>query len=152
MLELHDFITPDCIVHPLQATDAHGAIVELVEHLAELGRIADAQRIVDAVWTREQQRSTGIGDGIAVPHGRCEHVERIVAAVGVATPPIDFKSGDGKPVNLVVLLVSPSEDTALHVQALGAISRRLSSEEIRRSIRNCTDAAGVYQLLDASSN
>ena len=151
MLELHDFITPDCIVHPLHATDAHGAIVELVEHLSGLGRLVDANRITDVVWTREQQRSTGIGDGIAVPHGRCEHVERIIAAVGVADPPIDFKSGDGKPVNLVVLLVSPTENTALHVQALGAISRRLSDGQVRRAIRGCQDGAGVYELLDASS-
>ena len=151
MLELHDFITSDCIVLPLRASDAQGAIEELVGHLASLERIVDANRITEVVWTREQQRSTGIGDGIAVPHGRCEHVERIVAAVGIADPPIDFKSGDGKAVNLVVLLVSPTEDTALHVQALGAISRRLSDGQVRRAIRGCTDATGVFDLLGASS-
>ena len=138
-------------MHPLHASDVHGAIAELVEHLSGLGRLVDPDRIADVVWTREQQRSTGIGDGIAVPHGRCEHVEQIVAAVGVADSPIDFKSGDGKAVNLVVLLVSPTENTALHVQALGAISRRLSDEQVRRAIRGCQDATGVYELLDTSS-
>ncbi len=147
MLALNDFITADCIVHPLQATDVRGAITELVHRLESLGRIEAAGPIVDAVWAREQQRSTGIGDGIAVPHGRCGHVDHIVAAVGTASPPLDFKTGDGKPVNLVVLLVSPTENTALHIQALGAISRRLGDPDVRRRLRNCPDAACVHDVL-----
>ena len=147
MLALTNFITPDCIVHHLQATDAQGAITELVHHLARIGRIEEAEPIVEAVWAREQQRSTGIGDGIAVPHGRCEHVERIVAAIGTADPAIDFRASDGKAINLVVLLVSPTQNTTLHVQALGAISRRLGDAEIRRRLRSCPDAACVHDVL-----
>ena len=147
MLELTDFITPECIVHSLQAADAQSAITELVHHLAAIGSIDAAQPIIEAVWTREQQRSTGIGDGIAVPHGRCDHVDRIVAAVGTADPAIDFKAGDGKPVNLVVLLVSPTENTTLHIQALGAISRLLGDPDVRRRLRNCPDAACVHDVL-----
>ena len=118
-----------------------------MHHLAATGRIDDAETIIEAVWTREQQRSTGIGDGIAVPHGRCEHMDQIVAAIGTADPAIDFQASDGKAVNLVVLLVSPTRNTTLHVQALGAISRRLGHAEIRRRLRNCPDAGCVYDVL-----
>ena len=74
MLDIADFISPQCIIHPLKATDARCAIEELVSHLADLELIHDPETICNIVWTREQQRSTGIGDGIAVPHGRCDRV------------------------------------------------------------------------------
>ena len=147
MIELHALIQPDCILHPLTASEPHGVIRELVQLLHARNLIADAEETADAVWAREQQRSTGIGDGIAVPHGRCEHMDQIVAAIGTADPAIDFQASDGKAVNLVVLLVSPTRNTTLHVQALGAISRRLGHAEIRRRLRNCPDAGCVYDVL-----
>ena len=147
MLELTDFLSPECILHPLKATDARGAIDELVKHLADLDLLEHPSEISEIVWAREQQRSTGIGDGIAVPHGRADHVDRIVAAIGLAPEPIDFKAGDGKPVSLVVLLVSPTENTSVHVQALGAISRRLSDEQARHAVRNSCDACSLFDVL-----
>ena len=147
MLELRDFITQDCILHPLEAKDSRSAIEELVGHLAALDLIEDADTISSIVWAREQQRSTGIGEGIAVPHGRCERVDSIVAAIGFAEEPIDFNAGDGKPISLIVLLVSPTENTSVHVQALGASSRRLSNQGIRKSIRRSSDAESLFTLL-----
>ena len=147
MLELTDFLTPECVRYPLKAVDARGAIDELVAHLADIGLIENPTAISEIVWNREQQRSTGIGDGIAVPHGRCDRVKQIVAAIGLAPDPINFNAGDGKPVSLIVLLVSPTENTSVHVQALGAISRRLSDERARNAIRQSTDAQALFDLL-----
>ena len=92
MIELHALIQPDCIMHPLTADDPHGVIRELVQLLHDRNLIADAEETADAVWAREQQRSTGIGEGLAIPHGRCASLKRVVAAVGWAAAPIDFKA------------------------------------------------------------
>lgn len=149
MLELCDFISSENVRHPLEARDPRAAIEELVSLLHQQGRIQDPDTICQIVWEREQQRSTGIGEGIAVPHGRCEHLDEIAAAVGYAPEPIDFGSGDGKPVHLVFLLVSPTENTSIHVQALGAISRHLGQDPTRRAVSKVEDAEELFALLTA---
>ena len=147
MIELKSLIQPDCILHPLKGTEPQTVIRELVELLHDRGRVQDPDETSALVWAREQQRSTGIGDGLAVPHGRCSSLKKVVAAIGWTDNPIDFKAGDGVPVTLVVLIISPSEDTSGHVQALGAISRVLSKSDVRTAARNCTSAEALYELL-----
>ena len=147
MIEVQSLIQLDCIRHPLEATDTRGAITELIQLLHEQGLVADAEDTADAVWARELQRSTGIGEGLAVPHGRCPALRKVVAAVGWTPTPIDFKAADGKPVQLIVLIVSPPEDTSAHVQALGAISRVLSQAAIREAAMESTSAESLHSIL-----
>lgn len=147
MIELHALIQPDCIMHPLTADDPHGVIRELVQLLHDRNLIADAEETADAVWAREQQRSTGIGEGLAIPHGRCASLKRVVAAVGWAAAPIDFKAPDDKPVQLIVLIVSPPDDTTNHVQALGAISRKLGHASVRQAAMNSASSEALHDIL-----
>lgn len=149
MIELKSLIQLDCIRHPLEATDPHGVIRELVELLHEHGLVQDADETIAAVWKREQQRTTGIGAGLAVPHGRCPSLTKVVAAIGWTNRPIDFKSSDGAPVTLVAMIISPPEDTSAHVQALGAISLTLGKQEVRAAAMASSSAEDLYALLCA---
>jgi mannitol/fructose-specific phosphotransferase system IIA component (Ntr-type) len=96
---------------------------------------------------REQTRSTGIGAGIAIPHGKCKAVKELVMAVGIAHDPIDFASIDAKPVSIIFLLVSPSDQTGPHIQALARISRLMLDEDFKKKFGKVASADEMYQLL-----
>ncbi|MBM44119.1 MAG: hypothetical protein CMJ36_03775 [Phycisphaerae bacterium] len=147
MITLNSLLRLDCIKHPLESSDSRGAINELVNLLHEHGLVQDPEDVADAVWERELQRTTGIGEGLAVPHGRCPSLDKVVAAVGYAADPIDFKANDGKPVELIVLIVSPPDNTTEHVQALSAISRVLGHQATRNAAFACETAEALHALL-----
>jgi fructose-specific phosphotransferase system IIA component len=147
MQSLLDILSPDCIKAPLAATDKKGVIDELVDVLAAAGRIGDAALLKDAVWTREQTRTTGIGHGLAIPHGKCAGMSALAMSIGKPATPMDFQAIDGQPVRLVVLLASPPDRTSDHIQALARISRLMTMDEFRARIYNATTAAEIYELL-----
>jgi mannitol/fructose-specific phosphotransferase system IIA component (Ntr-type) len=101
----------------------------------------------DAVFTRERTRSTGIGAGIAIPHGKCKAVKELVMALGITAEPIDFQSVDEKPVSIIILLVSPLDQTGPHIQALAQISRLMLDETFKRALEQAPTAEAAYQLL-----
>ena len=115
--------------------------------LNDNGLLLDRDVALEAVLMREQTKSTGIGSGIAVPHGKCKAVKELVMAIGIAGEPIDFKSIDGKPVTIVILLVSPVEQTGPHIQALARISRLMLDEPFKKALEKATSAKDVYELL-----
>jgi fructose-specific phosphotransferase system IIA component len=137
---------------PLAAKDKDSAITELVDALVEDGSIQDRQVALDAVFTRERIRSTGIGSGIAIPHGKCNAVRELVMAMGIARPPIDFESVDNKPVSIVILLVSPVDQTGPHIQALARISRLMLDAKFKADLENASSAEAAYQLLSDREN
>ncbi|MBN1513181.1 MAG: PTS sugar transporter subunit IIA, partial [Phycisphaerae bacterium] len=103
-MKLTEILTKDCIRVPLEATDKTNAITELVDLLADKGRISQRDVVLQAVLDREATRSTAVGHGLAVPHGKCAGSPRLVMAVGKPAQPIDFGGKDGEPVNLIVLV------------------------------------------------
>jgi fructose-specific phosphotransferase system IIA component len=122
-------------------------INELIDLLDANGLIKDRRQVADAVFAREKTRSTGIGSGIAIPHGKCTAVNELVMAIGITAEPIDFGSVDDKPVRLVILLVSPMDQTGPHIQALARISRLMLAENFRQSLENAKDAQEVLNLI-----
>ncbi|MHC4616630.1 MAG: PTS sugar transporter subunit IIA [Planctomycetota bacterium] len=144
---LTEVLQPACIKVPLQAKDKKSAINELVDLLDTNGQLLEKNIALDAVFTREQTRSTGIGSGIAIPHGKCKAVKELVMAVGVARQPIDFESIDGKPVTIIILLVSPVDQTGPHIQALARISRLMLDTHFRQSVENADSGEQVYELF-----
>ena len=121
-MQLTHILQPACVKVPLESRDKNSAISELIEILAAQNLLVDKEAVSEAVFTREQTRSTGIGSGIAIPHGKCHAVKELVMALGIAQDPIDFESVDGHPVTIIILLVSPTDQTGPHIQALAAIS------------------------------
>jgi mannitol/fructose-specific phosphotransferase system IIA component (Ntr-type) len=101
---------------------------------------------------REQTRSTGIGSGVAIPHGKCNAVKQLVMAIGLTAEPIDFAGVDGKPVRIVILLVSPSDQTGPHIQALAHISRLMLDEPFKQKLEKAESSEQVYELLYNKEN
>lgn len=146
-MNLLDILSPECILSPLVATDKKGVIDELVDCLAAAGRVRDAKALKDAVWTRELTRTTGIGQGLAIPHGKCPGMASVAMAVGRPAKPMDFEAIDGQPVRLVVLLGSPPDKTSDHIQALARVSRLMMMNDFREKVYAAIGAAEIYELL-----
>lgn len=146
-MNLLKILTPECIRCPLAATNKRAAIDELVSLLDQAGRISDPEALRSAVWTREQTRTTGIGHGLAIPHGKASGMSGLAMAIGKPAEPMDFEAIDGQPVNLIVLLASPPDRTSEHIQALARISRLMTVEEFRKEIYAADSAERIYELL-----
>lgn len=149
---LTQILQPACIKAPLQSTDKDSSITELVDLLAENGLLLDRDSVLEAVLMREQTRSTGIGSGIAIPHGKCVGVEDLVMAIGIAHEPIDFDSIDHKPVKIIILLASPLDRTGPHIQALARISKLMLDENFKTRLENATSPEEVYELISTKES
>ena len=146
-MNILEILRPECVKVPLTSTEKRGAIDELVNVLANDSRITDVAALRAAVWERECQRSTGIGEGLAIPHGKCAAVKELAMAVGRPLEPIPFDAIDKKPVRLLILLVSPVDKISVHIQALGRVSRLLSDPGLREAAYTAKDAASLYELF-----
>lgn len=136
-----------CVKVPLESKDKKSAIIELVDLLDANGLLLDREKVLKAVLAREQTRSTGIGSRIAVPHGKCDAVKELVMSVGIAGEPIDFESIDGKPVTIIILLVSPANQTGPHIQALAKISKLMLDEEFKQKLEKATSSDEAFELM-----
>ncbi|MFO0833243.1 MAG: PTS sugar transporter subunit IIA [Phycisphaerales bacterium] len=148
-MNLLDIITPQSIRAPLTSTDKRGVINELVDVLAAAGKVGDPAALKEAVWAREQTRTTGIGHGLAIPHGKCAGMTGVAMAIGRPAQPIDFEAIDGKPVRLIVLLASPPDKPSDHIQALARISKLISMEDFREQVYAASTSDEIYALLKA---
>jgi fructose-specific phosphotransferase system IIA component len=146
-MTLTKILQPSCVKVPLECNDKKSAITELVNLLDTNELLLDKETVLKAVLAREQARSTGIGSGIAVPHGKCDAVKELVMSIGIASEPIDFESVDGKPVTIIILLASPSNQTGPHIQALAKISRLMLDEEFKQELEKATSSKEAYELI-----
>lgn len=146
-MNLTQILQPNCIKIPLEGKDKQSVITELVDLLDANHLLSDKKVVLEAVLLREKTRSTGIGSGIAIPHGKCAAVKELVMALGIAEQPIDFESIDGKPVRIILLLVSPLNQTGPHIQALAKISRLMLDESFKSRLEKSTSAQQAYELI-----
>ena len=148
---LTHILQPDCIKVPVESRDKEAVITELVDLLDANRLLLDRDNVLEAVLIRERTQSTGTGAGIAIPHGKCNAVNELVMAIGIAEP-IEFESVDGKPVTILFLLISPSDQTGPHIQALARISRLMLNEEFKQKLEKASSAEEVYELLNNQEN
>ena len=149
---LTEILKPACVKAPLDGTSKEEVITELVDLLAASGSLLDRGAVLEAVFVREETRSTGIGSAIAIPHGKCAGVKELVMAIGIAADPIEFNSIDNKPVTIIILLASPVDRTGPHIQALARISRLMLDGEFKGKLENATSAEEVYKLISSREN
>ncbi|HNQ24977.1 MAG TPA: PTS sugar transporter subunit IIA [Phycisphaerae bacterium] len=147
-MKITGFLNPACIRVPLHATTKVAAITELVDLLNANGRLTDRDVVLQAVLQREATRSTGIGQGLAVPHGKCAGCAALTMAVGKPPRPLDFGSSDGRPCELVVLLVSPVDEMGPHIQALARVSRLWLTESFRNEVADAWTAEALYEVFE----
>ena len=151
-MRLTEILKPQNIKVPLVATTKSEAIAELVEVLAKSGDITDAKKVLDAVMEREATRTTGIGNGLAIPHGKCSGTANLVMAIGKAATPIDFQAIDGRPVTIIWMLASPPDKTGPHIHALARISRLMTIDKFRHSMMQAKSGQEAYDLIVAQEN
>src|SRR5438093_13256566 len=151
-MRLTEILKPQNIKIPLEAKTKTDAIGELVKVLAASGDISDAKKVLDAVLEREATRTTGIGNGLAIPHGKCSGTKDLVMAIGKAATPIDFQAIDGRPVTIIWLLGSPPDKTGQHIHALARISRLMTIDKFRQAVANAKTPQELYDLIVQQEN
>lgn len=147
-MRLTELLSPDCIKVSLSASDKQGVITEMVDLLDQAGKLSDRGVLLAATLEREATRTTGIGDGLAIPHGKCAAVSELLMAVAKAAKPVDFDSIDGKGVTIVILLASPLDKTGPHIQALARISRLMTDANFRRALDDAATPQEIYDLFE----
>lgn len=146
-MRLTEILKPENIKLPLAAKNKTEAISELVDLLAKNGEVADPKKVLDSVLERESTRTTGIGNGLAIPHGKCNGVSHLVMAIGRPAQPIDFQAIDGRPVNLIWLLASPPDQTGPHIHALARISRLMTIDRFRQALAAAQTPQDLYNAI-----
>jgi len=148
-MRLIEILKPANIKIPLQSKTKADAIGELVSVLGESGDVTDPKKVLDAVLEREATRTTGIGNGLAIPHGKCGGTKDLVMAIGRAGTPIDFQAIDGRPVSIIWMLASPPDKTGPHIHALARISRLMTIDKFRQAVGNAQTPQELYDLIVA---
>jgi len=143
---LSDFISPDSVVSSLKAKTKKQLLQDLSARAARLTGLPERE-IFDVLLQRERLGSTGLGHGIAIPHGKMQGLKRIFGLFARLAEPIDFEAVDGEPVDIVFLLLAPEGAGADHLKALARISRLLREGSAVEKLRACKDAAGLYAVL-----
>lgn len=146
-MRLSDILKPQNIKIPLESAQKNDAIAELVNVLAANGDVTDPKKVLESVLDRESTRTTGIGNGLAIPHGKTAGTKDLVMAIGRAADPIDFQSIDGKPVTIIWLLSSPPEKTGPHIHALARISRLMTIEKFRQTLNLAKTADEMFSII-----
>lgn len=145
-MRLSDLLTPARIRVPLQATDKEGVLRELVA-LAAVGNGSSADEVLGAILEREKQFPTGIGYGVAVPHGKTPALSSLVVVAGTTPVPVPYETIDGEPVRLFFLLAGPESAAGAHVKALSRISRLVRREPVRGKLLSARTAEEFYRAL-----
>jgi len=146
-MKVTDFLNEKAISANLKAQDKEGLIRELVELLYKAGAIKDKDELVNALLAREALGSTGIGQGIGIPHGKSNKVKQLVAAFGLSRKGVNFDSLDGEPVYIFFLLVAPEESAGPHLKALARISRFLKDKYFRDLLKGAKDEKEIIKII-----
>jgi len=148
-MSLHDLIEPNAILPSLKVSTRKQALQELSERAAEVSGLP-AREIFDALLQRERLGSTGVGGGIAIPHGKLPRVDRMIGLFARLERPIDYEALDGEPVDLIFLLLAPESAGADHLKALSRVARAFRDQRLTARLRATRDASGLYLLLTQS--
>src|SRR5262245_41638632 len=151
-MRLSELLNSKAITLRLKAKTKPEALVEMVGLLESAHGFESQGEILDRVMRRETMMTTGIGNGVAIPHGKARSVGRMAAACAVVSQGIEFESEDGQPVYLIVLFVSPENATTLHVRALANLSRLLKEESVRTSLREATSPEDFLAILHSAES
>ncbi len=146
-MKIMDFLNKKAISVNVKSTDKEGIIRELIDLLANATDIKNKEDLMKSVLGRETLGSTGIGQGVGIPHAKSQNVKELVAAFGLSKNGIDFDSLDGEPVHIFFLLLAPEESAGPHLKALARISRMLKDKYFRELLRKAKDVNEVLHII-----
>jgi len=148
-MRLRDIVDESVVKVPLESLDKEECFEELVDLLVRAGRIPERGAALEAVRQREAQATTGIGNGVAIPHGKDASVPKLTAAIGVSAEGVEFDAIDDEPVRVVFLLLARMDDPGPHVRALAEIARLVQTPGFYRKLSEAASVKEVLDLLDA---
>lgn len=139
-------LLPDNILLDTESTSKK-RIFERVGLLFENNQQIARSQVFDSLFARERLGSTGLGQGVAIPHGRIAKLRDVAAAFVKTTHPIPFDAPDGQPVNMIFVLLVPERATELHLQILGELAQMFSDTQFRNRLLTCADSACIHQMF-----
>lgn len=151
-MRLSERFVDNCIIINSASNSKESILNELVDTLCSAYKLEHRDEIFDAVWSREQSRSTGIGCGLAVPHAKIDAVDRMCMVAATIENGLDFASFDGEPVYLIILIVSPGNTVGPHLKALSSVSRLLADGGVRKDLIASKDAGEFLTILKAAED
>ena len=146
-MNLKKVLSPDAVWVDLKADTKQGIIEEMVDRLVATGKIKDRSAALEAILERESKMSTGMQNGVAIPHGKTDSVKTLLAAVGLNKAGVDFDSLDGSPCTIFIMTVSPIKRAGPHMQFLAEVSRLISQPAEREKLLACKTHNEIYELL-----
>jgi PTS system nitrogen regulatory IIA component len=148
-MTLAELLRPDRVIAEMQSDEHWPAIQELIDHLVANGDLTEEQRqpALEALKAREEQRSTGIGGGIAIPHSFLPDLEEVVTVFGRSLPGVDFCALDRAPVHFIVLFLVPESQHTLHLKTLAAIAKTLNSADTRNQLGSAKGPEEILEIL-----
>ncbi|HMW33755.1 MAG TPA: PTS sugar transporter subunit IIA [bacterium] len=146
-MKLSEILNAKLIRIPLLQSNKQDIILEMLDVLVESGKISDREKVLQSVLEREQMMSTGIGNSVAIPHGKSSGVEELQVALGITAQDINFDALDGKPVRIIFMLVGPEKASSLHIKMLSRISRLLNQAPFRKKLTDAQSADEIMQII-----
>lgn len=148
-MEISDLLKPEAVISGLKASSKKQVLQELARHAAQITGVND-RRIFETLLERERLGTTGVGNGIAIPHGKLADFKNLYGVFARLDKPIDFDAIDEQPVDLIFLLLAPEGAGADHLKALARVSRLLRDASVCEKLRGADTADGLYLLLTQS--
>jgi len=146
-MKIAEFLREDLILPELRATDKPSVLREICDAIAVVNPQLGAARLTEVLLEREKLGSTGVGDGIAIPHGKLSGLQGLLAAFGRSHGGIDFQAIDGKPTYLFFVLFAPENSAGIHLKALARISRLFKTPSFRAAVVEARDAAAIHRQI-----
>lgn len=147
-MKIVEFLRPEAVIASLSGQTGQAVLAELCKPLAATNKV-DGQRLLETLLEREKLGSTGIGEGVAIPHGKLAALPGLMASFGRSAPGVDFRAIDGKPTHLFFALFAPENSAGAHLKALARISRIFKNPAFREAILKAADAGEIYRLIEA---
>ena len=146
-MKIVEFLNEKAVSADLKATTKEAALRELVEILAKAEGIKNKEDLVRVLMSRESLGSTGIGQGVGIPHAKTNAVKKLVAALGISAEGVNFDALDGEPVHIFFLLVAPEDSAGPHLKGLARISRLLKDKYFRESLKQLRDEKAILRMI-----
>ena len=146
-MQLSEIIIKQNIIPALKSRDKQGVLEELAESIARQEHSVEKNTLVKVLMEREKLGTTGIGDGVAIPHGKLSNIDQPLISFGRSKDGLDFDSMDGQPSHLFFLLVAPDNSSGVHLQVLAKIAKLLKNNDFRNELMAASDSEELYQTI-----
>jgi PTS system nitrogen regulatory IIA component len=147
IMNIVELLDPNSVEAAIESVSKDDVLAEMTDVLLRSVKGLDRDKVLAVLQEREQLGSTGIGEGVAIPHGKLKNIDQLVLAFGRSKQGVDFDSMDGKAAHLFFLLLAPEDSISVHLKTLARISKLLKDQNVREQLMNAITADEIYQII-----